>query len=220
MSRMRLILLDVFTTFAVCAIVSASTSAHAWLLKEGKEVGAGGFEFEIYNSAENTLKSKFETRLEAVSVIIQCEENFTPLGAENKLEKEGKSIGKFEFKNCSVYYLVNKRPVPKPECIVKEPVVLKYSGKIEAVGQDALVGAGAMETFGELEVKGEKCTVKGTYKIKGKQTCAISEPEIEFVLGGLYCTAVGGVVMQGAESARLFIIDTIKLKEREMWSTN
>jgi hypothetical protein len=89
--------------------------------------------------------------------------------AKLQAEDSGKSKGEITFTNITV--------VKPAKCIVKEPVVAKFTDQLAtppAALTDLFTGSGTEETFTEIEFKNkgeEACPLKNqTFKVKGTQT--------------------------------------------------
>jgi hypothetical protein len=162
--------------------------------------------------------SKLESPIAKLPVYIECDEDLAG-PTSNVLEEKGKSTGKDEFKNCNVFENSKGKRVALTGCTVKEPIVMEFTGALIEHGIDELKGKAAEETFAELKIEGEKCTLKGTYKLKGAELCSISEAEYRKMSHEFLCTPAGGKLKLGAETAQLFSTEMVKLKTSLEWGT-
>ena len=72
--------------------------------------------------------------------------------------------------------------------------------------------------FAEIKVEGATCVVKGTYKVKGTQTCKLPSGELFAVNHEIKCTSTGSKLKLGTEEASFEGIQTAKLESKKEWS--
>jgi hypothetical protein len=208
MARIKYILL----LLAVCAVnmvASASafaSSAHIFFVNE-----AG---LETSETIENVSSSgKLETKAFGIPIFIECDED---ISSKYIIENEGKSEGGVQFKRCHVVEDSKGKKIFLTACIVSEPVEMKAKGELTSAGIDTLKGASSEESFAEIKIESETCALKGTYKIKGTESCAVPEAELEKATHEAICSPAGSKLVFGSgektEPAQLFDAELIKLK--------
>lgn len=122
----------------------------------------GEYESEVANpEVEGTSgQSVLESEVGGSKIKIECEED----SFKGTLEAEGKSKGKIEFKKgCKV--------ATPSGCGVSEPILAEFSGQLTSTPEDEFTGSGSGEEFAKIKIT--KCTLKGTYSVKGKQLCKL-----------------------------------------------
>jgi hypothetical protein len=214
MSKVKIVLLGLFAVFALSATTAATASAAHVFKIEGTEItGTEAIEADSFSG-------KMETTIAGLSVSVQCEEDVTSGG---EIKTKGESKGNIEFKNCFVIKLNKGSREFLTACTVGEPVIAEFKDQLTEHSIDEYKGAGAEETFVELKIKGESCSIKGTYKVKGSQICSTPESEFEKVIHESICTPAGSKLKQkGSEEngAQLFGVEQLKLKSAKNWSAS
>jgi hypothetical protein len=208
MSKIKFVLLGLLAMFAASLAASTPASAHEYLV-EGKAITE---KIEVEGTSQT---GKLESTILGSKVSIQCEEDLT---REAFIEEKGKSKGKIEFKNCIVLEFSKGKRVFLTTCEVKEPATAEFTDELVEHSIDEFKPALAEETFVELEIK--TCALKGKYKVKGSQVCAIPEEEFEQVIHHLICTPAGSKLKLGSEAAQLFGEESLKLISKKPWSGN
>jgi hypothetical protein len=214
MSKIKVVLLGLFAVFALGATMAATASAatHAFKI-EGTEIAKGVEE----TLEDDSFSGKMETTIAGLSISVQCEEDIST----GTIGEGGKSKGSIEFKNCFVIETNKGKRVFLTSCTVTEPVKAKFTDQLIEHSVDEYKGEGGEETFVELEIG--VCAIKGKYKVKGSQLCAVPESEFEKVIHESICTPSGSKLKQRIteeNGAQLFGVEQIKLKSAKNWSAN
>jgi hypothetical protein len=214
MSRVKVLLVSLLAVFAVSVAVSATASAaHVYLIEQTELLSSEAVEDQGQNG-------KIETKILNVSVFIQCQEELST----GSIKPKGESTFKIEFKNCYAVENNNGKKVFLVNCIVGEPVAAEGTDQLIEHSVDEFKGElkATKGLFAELELTGEKCILKGKYKVTGSQVCAIPEAEFEKVLHHLICTPAGSKLVFGTgektEPAQFFAEDQIRLKSLKVWA--
>ncbi len=222
MSKIKVALLSLLAVVALSAVAASSASAgltHVFFVEKAEVKGTSTFEVQGVSQ---------EGWLEGVaggnSVAITCQGDYTSIAAgTNLIEKEGKSKAKVEFRNCFVYKLEGKAKIATECKISPETIVGEATDELIGVGEDRLTGSKAEETFSEFELpKEEKCVLSKLaaikFKVKGSELCTIPLSGEENVVHELFCTPGGSSLKTGAEPARLFTTELLKLTSAKPWS--
>jgi hypothetical protein len=212
MPKIRLILLSLLAAVATSMVVSAPASAALkyWVCKN---VGANKGSFETSECLKAGGSREWETKQlagnettgligsggpaeltrevsENVVVAIKCQAG----RVAGILKSGGESSGEFSLVGlCNVVGQHNN-------CIVREPIVLKFGGQLTGTVGDAEIeqtGSASKESFGEIEIAGSTCAVNGKYKLEGKQTCKFAQlKELSFERE-VSCTKAGSKLTLG-----------------------
>jgi hypothetical protein len=214
MTRVRVVLLGLLAVFAVSAVASSTASAaHVYLIEQTELLSSEAIE----DQGQNT---KLETRILNISVFIQCQEELS----SGVIKPKGESTFKIEMKNCYLAENNNGKKVFLPGCTPVEPIIIEGTDQLIEHSVDEFKGElkGEKGVFASIELTGEKCVLKGKFKISGAQTCAIPEAEFEKVLHHLICTPAGSKLVFGTgektEPAQYFSEDQIRLKSLKVWA--
>jgi hypothetical protein len=109
-------------------------------------------------------------------------------------------------------------------CGVKEPGIAEDKGQLieHSIGEAKGELGGVKGLYSEIEITGEKCALKGKYKITGSQICAMPEAEFEKVLHHVICTPAGSKLVFGSgektEPVQLFGEGQVRLKSLKVWA--
>jgi hypothetical protein len=202
-------LLGLLTLYAVNMIIVTPAFA-------GGEYAVNEEALETSEAIESVSSTdKLESKIIGVPVFLACDEG---LSSKSIIEPEGKSENGLQFKNCRLVENTNGKKAFLTACTIKEPVELKFKGELIKSNENALKGSGIEESFAEIKVESEKCALKGTYKIKGSQSCEMPEGELEKLIHEAICSPAGSKLSLGSEAAQFFDNEVLQLKSRKLWS--
>jgi hypothetical protein len=214
MSRFKVLVVSLLAVFAVSAAASATASAaHVYLIEQTELLSSEAVEDQGQNS-------KLETKILKIPIFLQCQEELST----GSIKTKGESTFRIEFKNCYVVENNNGKKVFLVACGVAEPALAEGTDQLTEHSVDEFKGElkGEKGVFAELELIGEKCALKGKYKVTGAQVCATPEAEFEKVLHHLICTPAGSKLVFGSgektEPAQFFAEDQIRLKSLKVWA--
>jgi hypothetical protein len=219
MSRFKVLVVSLLAVFAVSAAASATASAaHVYLIEQTELLSSEAVEDQGQNS-------KLEAKLLGVPIFIQCQEELST----GVFKPAGASTFRIEFKNCYMVENSNGKKIFLVNCAVRgsataEAIVAEGTDQLIEHSVDEFKGELNKEKglFAELELTGEKCVLKGKYKVTGNQVCATPEAEFEKVLHHLICTPAGSKLVFGTgektEPAQFFAEDQIRLKSLKVWA--
>jgi hypothetical protein len=174
-------LLGLLAVFAASAIASSVASAHAYKV-EGTEITKT---FEVEGKDKGAL---LESKIAGLTIAIKCEKSTF----KGTIEVGGKSTGTIEFTECKVYEVNSKsEKVLLSACKVAEPVTAKVKDELteKPVGERFTPASGT--EFTKIEIKGETCTVKGSFEVTGEQTCKLPGGETEAEQHTIECIKSG-----------------------------
>jgi hypothetical protein len=210
MLKARVITLSLLALAMVGSLTSvvalpASAAAHEFIV-EGKGEGAKGLKSFIGTSGRNILwlsNTSFQ----------RCMEDTTFLGFI------------ISHKHCgAIEVFMGEAMLPTSCTVANEEVTEETVGELVGRGEYLETGAKIEETISESKVEGAKCEFAGTYKLKGKITCSIPEPELEKVIHELICTPAGSktTMKVGEKAVEVPYFDTeyVKLESMKPWSSN
>jgi hypothetical protein len=214
MSRFKVLAVSLLAVFAVsAAATNTASAAHVYLIEQTELLSSEAVEDQGQNS-------KLETKLLGVSIFLQCQEELST----GTIKPKGESTFKIEFKNCYVVENGNGKKVFLVNCGVAEPAIAEGKDQLIEHSVDEFKGElkGTKGLFAELELTGEKCILKGKYKVTGNQVCAAPEAEFEKVLHHSICTPAGSKLVFGTgektEPAQFFAEDQVRLKSLKVWA--
>lgn len=159
--------------------------------------------------------SKLESSIAKENVTIECAKDI----ATGTLETAGLSTGEVNIKECKV---LNKNKENLVNCKVKEPIVFKFKDQLITNGsgevEDELKPTKAEEVFAEITIEGSLCVLKGTFKVKGTQTCELPSGEAFLITHEIACKPSGSKLKLGTEEAKFTGTERINLVPAEEWS--
>jgi methionine-rich copper-binding protein CopC len=221
MARRRLTLLGLLMTLVVSLTVSATASAHEFLIEE-KPIE----KTEVFITAP---EGKIETTIAGTAVNIECEEGLS----NGNLEGKGTFSGEIKLDQCALGE-DNKSEEALTSCMVN-PVEFKIKGELVGgadggVEGEIKAGGTEKETIAEITVASNKsleeeesekltCALSGTYKLKGPGiVCALPEIAIAMPDHEFNCTSSDDKIKLGEkEAARLTVPFSISLQSGEEW---
>jgi hypothetical protein len=214
MSRVKMVLLSLLAVLAVSSVVSTTASAaHVFLIEQTELLSSEAVESQGQNG-------RIETKVLGVASLLQCQEELS----SSAIKLKGESTFRIEFKNCYTVLNENGKRVFSPSCTTAEPLIAEGTDQLIEHGVDELKGELNKEkgVFAELMLTGEKCALKGKYKITGGLVCAIPETEFEKVLHHFICTPAGSRLVVGTgektEPAQYFGEQQFRLKSLKIWA--
>jgi hypothetical protein len=214
MSRVKVLLVSLLAVFAVSAAVSATASAaHVYLIEQTELLSSEAVEDQGQNG-------KIETKILNIPIFIQCQEELST----GVIKPKGESTFRIEFKNCYAVQNENGKKIFLVNCTIGEPIIAEGPDQLIEHSVDEFKGElkGEKGVFAEVSLTGEKCVIKGKFKVTGSQLCAIPEAEFEKVLHHLICTPAGSKLVFGegakTEPAQFFAEDQIRLKSLKVWA--
>lgn len=195
MKRIRIVGLCLTALFMFASVAAASASAHEYSTT-GEVTGSSG-------------TSKLEGKVLGTTITIECKtDTFT-----GSIGSGGKSSGEVKFKECSV--------PTAPKCKVTEPIEFSFTDLLvgpEKGVKDEFIGTKTEERFVEITLTGSECTLKGTYPVKGTQTCELPGAETLAVEHTIECTPAGSKLKLGTEEAKFTSTEKVKLVSGKEWS--
>jgi hypothetical protein len=199
--KIRILLLGMLSALALGGAMSSAASAAQYFV-EGETVA------ESTNVQGTSGKSTLSSEIAKTKVAITCSTDTL----SGTIKPEGKSTTIIEFKGCSVESF--------PNCKVKEPV--KAEEKDRLVGGETKVEDEFEPLTGEaiatitLENEKEKtCILKGTYSVKGTQTCELPKGEEKLTEHEIACTALGSNLKLGSEKATFTGTEKVHLTSKK-----
>lgn len=240
MLRFRFIMMSLVAVLTVGAIASAQASAHAFVgrpCRTGTDPNSrkwsdsvkcfdqtpiggdpgGTWEHQViaFAKVEGTSGvSKLESSIAKESVTIECAKDI----ATGTVETNGLSTGEVNIKECKI---INKGK-ELATCKVKEPIVFKFKDQLIANGsgevEDELKPTKAEEVFAEITIEGSLCVLKGTFKVKGVQTCELPHGEEFLITHEIACKPSGSKLKLGSEEAKFTGTERVNLSPAEEWS--
>lgn len=200
MLRIKLFILSAVAAFAVSAVAAAGATAAEYFV-EGKAVTTA-VPFEGASGV-----SKLKTKLLGEELVITCKKD----ALSGDLEAAGASSGEIDFEECGAGN--SKEPFSSCEVpTIKSKIVdqlITHEGTIEDEVKPA-----TGETFVEivLKNKGERtCLLKGSYPVKGTQTCKLPNGETSKVEHKIECRPTGSNLTFNDEPATYEGTEKIKL---------
>lgn len=216
MVKVKLVLLTALALLAAGSVTAASASAtdHYLLCVEAEEPGHGTYanhECKLQGGSKDWEKevlrsgSSYElgaeggpSKLETGKFTIACPDDRTEFG---HLKGAGTSDYDIEFLSCEVK--------GKSGCSVS-----KYELQLEGVLDGVLIEEGGKTTTNieltllsgsEATLSGSGCSVKGTYKFKGKQTCGMPSLKEMALVHEMICKPTGTEIeVEGGEKGVKF----------------
>jgi hypothetical protein len=186
---------------------------HEYLIEQSELISSEAVEGEGQNSS-------LESRILGTAISLTCQEELST-GID---QTKGESTFKVEFKNCYVVERSNGKRVFLTACTVAEPVTAEGTGKLIEHSVDEFKGEFNKEkgVFSGFEIIGEKCALKGKYKVTGSQVCTMPEAEFEKVTHRTICTPAASRLVFGTgektEQAQLSVDDLVRLKSLKRWA--
>jgi hypothetical protein len=216
MSRFKVLVVSLLAVFAVSAAASATASAaHVYLIEQTELLSSEAMEDQGQNS-------KLEVKILGVPTFLQCQEELS----KGVFKPKGESTFEIKFKNCYVVENSNGKKVFLVNCSVAEPVIAEGTDQLIEHSVDEFKGEreGVKGLFASLELTGEKCALKGKYKVTGMQICATPEAEFEKVLHHLICTPAGSKLVFGTgektEPAQFFSEEQVRVTSLKQWAAS
>ncbi len=154
--------------------------------------------------------SKLESEVLGLKIIIECvKDTFT-----GTFEAGGASKGEVKFKECSVINPETKEPVK--HCSVHEPIEFKFRDQLLSPGDEFKPFSGT--TFVEITFEGEKCAIKGTYKVEGTQTCNLPNETVLQEEHEIECLPAGSGLTFAGKPAHFTSTEKVKLESGGNWA--
>jgi hypothetical protein len=216
MSKMRLIALSLLAVFAMSASTAASASAAPVFLVEGTELLSS----EAVEGTIGLTLQKIETKILNVPLLKECEDDI----GTGVIKPKGESTGRLEGKGCQIFENSNGKKIPLVNCSIREPLIAEFIGQLTEPGVAEIKGSEGI--FTSFELAGEKCVIKGKYKLTGSQVCTSPEAAIEKTIHEGTCTPAGTASRlvfgtgEKTEPAQLFGNGISKLKSGKKWSAS
>ncbi len=198
---------------SISLISAASTSAHRYLV-ENKEV-KGSETFSTHGSFFNP--AVLESKISSKKVAVECEGG----SEKDEIEKEGRSKGgELILEKCVIFEIKEGKRTELKECTVSHPT-FKFkdslvTGEGESVELELQPSSGT--SFGEFELSGSSCGIKGKEKIEsateGKgQVCATGiTGEVEDTEQFAACNPTGSKELRlGSEKASFDALFTMAI---------
>ena len=203
MKRIRIVGLCLTAVFMLGVAVS-SASAHGY-----KVVGG-----TLPEKVEGTsTKSVLEGKVLGTAITIECKKDIF----SGTIEAGGASKGEIKFTECTV--------PTAAKCKVTEPIEFSFNDLLvgpEPGVEDEFKGvkenAKKEIIFVEITLTGAECLLKGSYPVKGTQTCKLPGGETPGKEHTIECTPAGSKLKLGTEEAKFTSTEKVKLTSGKEWS--
>jgi len=221
MSRLKLIILSMFTMFAVGAL-AASTASAADSCTTGHQPLFCTFPGNEPIHSESALGESGLSLLTGKVGLVEVKLHCTHGLFAGTLKLLGLATGEISFLNCKV-----EKPAEQG-CEVGEgtnhliPAFIHIQLNKETMGTVTGVatgtGTGSLEEFSKLTISGANCTVKGTFTVNGKQTVEFPNAEVGSATHQIVAKKSGSANLKFDEGAATFSSTaTVHLASGKEW---
>lgn len=203
MAKVKLILLSLMAVMAVGAVMSASASAHEFLIL-GKKIAAGE---KVLFLSKNVAGNSAILEQGTAGLKITC----TAVTNHGFLEAAGKSTTTVIFNSCTV-----NRPAG---CTVETPIVVKASDQLvlfEGILSDEFSPEGGGTTFTILKFSGAGCSLT-TLEVNGEATGAVDNGNEALAHVLTFSNTSGTNLTTGGVASFFRLKDEIKLENDDLW---
>ena len=212
----------------VTQLAATTASAHKYIVEKQEVKGTEIFKAEGKLGIENSLGEiepetagwELESKIAGAKVLLRCEAG----KMKDEIEKEGQSkAGESLYESCSISEVKEGKETALTACTVpnvttkmKDSIITGAGSTVEMEFQPS-----SGKLFGELEIAGSSCSIKGTYKLEsateGKgQVCGSVSGEVEVEHHTLVCLPTGSKEIRlGSEKAGLAYFLSMKLESPE-----
>jgi hypothetical protein len=211
-------------------LIATTASAHTYIVGKKEVKGTEVFKVEGTNGIVNSKEEvgpdtggwELESKIAGVEVLLRCEAG----KMKDEIEKEGLSkAGESVYEVCSISEIKEGKDTFLKACTVPNVHVKMNDSIIAGAGGTAEIEfqPGSSKLFGEVEITGSACSIKGTYKLEsateGKgQICSSVGGEVEVVRHVFTCPPTGSEEIRlGSEKAGQAYFLTTKLETGTSW---
>lgn len=200
MNRIKIVGLCLMAMFAFSSVAAASASALRFVEEGPKEI--------TKETATGTSGvSELASEIDKTKITIECKKDTF----KGTVEAEGKSGATITYEECSLKGLSGCK-VPKITAKLKDKLIENSSKAIE----DEFEQESSSEPFATIVI--ETCTLKGSYKVTGTQTCELPESTVFKEKHEIVCTPSGSHLKLGSEPATYKGTATVELENKHKWA--
>jgi hypothetical protein len=209
MRKVQLILMVTAFVAAMTAVVTGSAQADEYVVEGSPLTHSEAF---IVPATRGTYL--LHAKPLGTNMTITCEK----VSASGSLKEAGASEARFSYSECEITEVTG--------CAFPEPLIASVNDELVdakgAIEDEFIPPGGEKGVFTEFtltEKPGEKCSIKGVYKVTGTQTCSLSNPEREEAEHELSCSVTGSDLTFGGRAATYASTPiSIELESKRKWA--